>query len=353
MPKEPPYPRGRGWPTTLALEMGRSVQAMNTLLNVADLHVRFPGSGGKLVHALNGISLEIQKGTVVGILGESGSGKSTFAKTLLRMLPKNAELAGGSVAFEGRNLFQLTEHEMNEIRGAQIAMISQEPGLALHPVMKVGDQIAEVLRAHRDWNGRRCKSEAESILERINLGNTGRRMYDAYPHQLSGGQQQRVVIGQALACNPSLIIADEPTASLDPATEAEILDLFRQLRDARKTSLLLITHDPEILRGLADRVAVLYAGRIVEDAPSERIFQSAMHPYAKALLSCLPPAIAERPRGYRFTTIPGSPPSAGGLAEGCSFSPRCAERMTKCENLRPAVQQIAEESRVECFLYDR
>ncbi|MGB2668022.1 MAG: ATP-binding cassette domain-containing protein, partial [Candidatus Acidiferrum sp.] len=164
---------------------------MNTLLNVANLHVRFPGSAEKLVHALNGLSLEIQKGTVVGILGESGSGKSTFAKTLLRMLPKSAEVAGGSVEFEGRNLFQLTEHEMNEIRGAQIAMISQEPGMALNPVMKVGDQIAEVLRAHRDWNGRRCKSEAESILERMKLGHTGRRMYDAYPHQLSGGQQQR------------------------------------------------------------------------------------------------------------------------------------------------------------------
>ncbi|MGB2664093.1 MAG: oligopeptide/dipeptide ABC transporter ATP-binding protein, partial [Candidatus Acidiferrum sp.] len=160
-----------------------------------------------------------------------------------------------------------------------------------------------------------------------------------------------VVIGQALACNPLLIIADEPTASLDPATKAEILDLFRQLRARRKTSLLLITHDPEILRGLADRVNVLYAGRIVEDAPSERIFQNAMHPYAKALLSCLPPA--ERPDGHRFTTIPGSPPSAGGFAEGCSFSPRCAERMTKCESLRPSVQQIEEESRVECFLYDR
>jgi peptide/nickel transport system ATP-binding protein len=326
---------------------------MNTLLNVADLHVRFPGPGEKLIHALNGISLEIQRGTVVGILGESGSGKSTFAKTLLRMLPKNAEAIGGSVEFEGRNLFHLTEREMNQIRGAQIAMISQEPGMALNPVMKVGDQIAEVLRAHRDWNGRRRKSETELILERVNLRNAGRCIYDAYPHQLSGGQQQRVVIGQALACNPSLIIADEPTASLDPAAEAEILDLFRQLRAEQKTSLLLITHDPEILRGLADRVAVLYAGRIVEDARSERFFQNAMHPYAKALLSCLPPAIAGSPQRYRFTTIPGSPPTAGGLVDGCSFSPRCAERMTKCESLRPSVQEIEKESRVECFLYDR
>jgi peptide/nickel transport system ATP-binding protein len=333
------------------LELGCSLNAMKTLLSVTDLHVHFSGSGDEPVHALNGLSLELEKGTVLGILGESGSGKSTLAKTLLRMLPRNAKVAGGSAKFEGRNLFQLREREMNEIRGAQIAMVSQEPGMALNPVIKVGDQITEVLRAHRNWSGRQCKLEAESILERVNLRDGERRMYDTYPHQLSGGQQQRVLIGQALACNPSLIIADEPTASLDTVTEAEILDLFRRLRAERKTSLLLITHDPEILRGLADRVAVLYAGRIVEEAPAERIFQKAMHPYAKALLTCLPPALAERSDRYRFTTIPGSPPT-GRLAEGCSFSPRCAERLTKCERLCPSIQEVEEQSRVECFLYD-
>jgi peptide/nickel transport system ATP-binding protein len=326
---------------------------MTTLLTVDDLHVRFCEPGGKVIHALNGVNLQLAEGTTLGVLGESGSGKSTLARALLRMLPKNAEVFGGMVRFEGRNLGQLTEREMTEIRGARIAMISQEPGMALNPVMKVGDQIAEVLRAHRDWNGRRRRSEAESLLERVNLRSTGtRRMYDAYQHQLSGGQQQRAVIAQALACNPPLIIADEPTASLDTNTENEILDLFRTFKAERKTSLVLITHNPAILPDLADRVAVLYAGRIVEDARSGEFFEEPKHPYAQALLSCMPPAIAERTRGYRFTTIAGSPPDPERLAEGCSFSPRCAERMNKCETLRPAAREMSEESRVECFLYD-
>jgi oligopeptide/dipeptide ABC transporter ATP-binding protein len=326
---------------------------MTALLIVKDLHVRFSEPGGKVISALNGVNLQLREGTMLGVLGESGSGKSTLAQTLLRTLPKNSQVVSGAVEFQGKNLGQLTEREMNKIRGAQIAMISQEPGLALNPVMKVGDQITEVLRAHHEWNGRRCRSEAESLLEKVNLQSVKRRMYDAYPHQLSGGQQQRVVIAQALACNPSLIIADEPTASLDYSTEKEILELFRWLKAERKASLILITHDPAILPSLVDRVAVLYAGRIVEDAPSERIFQNAMHPYAKALLSCMPPAITERAHGYRFTTIAGTPPDPARLSEGCSFAPRCAERMTKCQNLRPSAQELAEESRVECFLYDR
>jgi oligopeptide/dipeptide ABC transporter ATP-binding protein len=326
---------------------------MSALLILDDLHVRYSRPDGKVVNALNGISLQLPEGATLGILGESGCGKSTFAKTLLRALPKSAQVTHGVIEFEGKNLLNLAERQMNEIRGSRIAMISQEPGLALNPVIKVGDQITEVLRAHRDWNGRRRRSEAEALLELVNLGGTGRRMYDAYPHQLSGGQQQRVVIAQALACHPALIVADEPTASLDSTTEAEILEIFRQLKSERKTSLLLITHDPAILPGLADRVVVLYAGRVVEDAPCERIFEEAMHPYAKALLACMPPAIAERPSGYRFRTIAGTPPGADWLPEGCSFSPRCEERIEKCQNFRPTAQEMEEEGRVECFLYER
>jgi oligopeptide/dipeptide ABC transporter ATP-binding protein len=325
--------------------------AMSSLLIVDDLRVRFSEPAARVVTALNGVSMRLPEGQVLGLLGESGSGKSTLAKTLLRMLPNHSQVSGG-VEFEGRSLLELKERDMNQIRGARIAMISQEPGLALNPVMKVGDQIAEVLRAHRAWDGLRRRSEAESLLEQVNLSSAERRVYDAYPHQLSGGQQQRVVIAQALACGPSLIIADEPTASLDSDTENEILELFRQLKVARKTSLILITHDPAILPGLADRVAVLYAGRIVEDAPCERILQKPMHPYTKALLACVPPAIADQPSGYRLTTIAGSPPRGVGSVPGCSFSPRCSERIPKCQNLRPFAQEMEEERRVECFLYE-
>lgn len=326
---------------------------MNNSLIVDDLHVHFSKPNGTVIKALNGVSLQLGEGTMLGILGESGSGKSTLAKVLLRLLPKNSQIVRGLLSFEGRNLRQLTEREINEIRGVRMAMISQEPGLALNPVMKVGDQIAEVLHAHRKWSSRQCRSEAEALLDRVNLRSTERRVYHAYPHQLSGGQQQRVAIAQALACNPSLIIADEPTASLDSTTEIEILDIFRQLKNERKTSLLLITHDPAILPGIADRVAVFYAGRIVENAPTDRIFETPMHPYVKALFSCMRAPLVQRSRGYRFTTISGNPPNAEALTEGCSFSPRCAERMTKCGNARPSTQEMDEESCVECFLYDR
>jgi oligopeptide/dipeptide ABC transporter ATP-binding protein len=326
---------------------------MAELLIVDDLQVRHRDPRGRMINALNGVSLLLQEGAVLGVLGESGSGKSTLARVLLRMLPKNAEVVHGTVEFEGRNLLGLGKQEMKDIRGGRIAIIPQEPGMALNPVIKVGDQIAEVFRAHRGWSGQRCRSEAESILEQVNLRRAGRRMYDAYPHQLSGGQQQRVVIAQAIACNPSLIIADEPTASLDFSTEAEILGLFRQLKAERKTSLLLITHDPGILPDLADRVAVMYAGRVVEEGPSDKIFRDALHPYAKALLACLPPPVTRRPRGYRLSTIAGAPPDAAEPASGCSFAPRCAESMERCRSVRPVAQAVEEKSRVECFLYDR
>jgi oligopeptide/dipeptide ABC transporter ATP-binding protein len=326
---------------------------MNPLLSVNGLQIHYSGPNGKVSHALHGLNLQLSQGIMLGVLGESGSGKSTLAKALLRTLPQNARLTSGSIGFEGKNLNLLTEREMTGIRGARISMISQEPGLALNPVIKVGTQVAEVLRAHRGWSRQQRRSEAEALLERVNLHSARRRMYDAYPHQLSGGQQQRVVIAQAIACNPSLIIADEPTASLDPASEAEILELFQQLKAERKTSFLLITHDPEILRGLADRIAVLYAGRIVEEAPSEQIFQKAMHPYTQNLLACLPPSVEERPRGFRLPTIAGSPPATDRLPSGCSFSPRCADRFEPCESLGPTKVTTDEEHTVECFLYDR
>ena len=324
---------------------------MEDLLTVEDLRVRFSKQDGRVVHALNGVSLRVGEREAVGILGESGSGKSTLAKSLLRLLGRGAD-ATGIIEFEGRNLEELTEQEMNEIRGARMAMVPQTPGLALNPVMKIGDQVAEVLRAHRDWSRQRCRSEARQLLERVHLSLGGRNLYDAYPHQLSGGQQQRVVIAQAVACGPSLILADEPTAALDSAAESQILDLFRELKAGQKTSIIFITHNPALLEGLADRVAIMYAGRIVEESSCSQIFANALHPYTKDLLACRPSSTAARSERQRLHTIEGAPPDPERLAAGCSFSPRCPQRLEKCDNARPGLRGAEGGSRVECFLYE-
>ena len=326
---------------------------MPPLLRILDLQVQFSGSQGKWVHAVNGVNLQMQRGEVVGLLGESGSGKSTVARTLLRLLPKSAQATARSIEFEGLDLLALAEIKLEKVRGARIAMISQDPGLALNPVRKVGDQVAEVIRAHRDWNWRRCQKEAEALLERVRLNDPDRRMYDAYPHQLSGGQQQRVAIAQAVSCQPALVIADEPTASLDSSIEREIMLLLGELKTEQNMSLLMITHNPTILRGLASRVAVMYGGRVVEEGTLNRVFQEPQHPYTKALLACVPPAPGERKLipGMRLPTIEGSSPDSEAVPTGCSFAPRCAQRMQKCELQRPVPVLTEDVRQVECFLY--
>lgn len=326
---------------------------MPPLLKVLGLRVDFVESPLKRVHAVNGASLNIEPGEVLGVLGESGSGKSTIAKASMRLLPKHAEITEGGIEFEGRDLFHLKEREMEELRGARIAIVPQEPGLTLNPVMKAGDQIAEVIRAHRDWSWKRCRQEVEILLERVHLRSSDRHMYDTYPHQLSGGQQQRVAIAQALACQPALVIADEPTASLDSETEEEILKLLCELRAEQKMSLLLITHDPKILTGLADRVAVMYGGRVVEEGRLDEVFREPRHPYTKALLACAPPApreCASRP-GMRLATIEGSAPDPELVPAGCVFAPRCAARLNRCESHAPSSIALEDARRVECFLY--
>jgi oligopeptide/dipeptide ABC transporter ATP-binding protein len=302
---------------------------------------------------VNGASLDLWPGEVLGILGESGCGKSTVAKASLRLLPKCAEITGGGIEFEGRDLFQLKERQMEELRGARMAMVPQQPGLALNPVMKAGDQIAEVLRAHRDWSWKRCCQEADTLLGRVYLQSSERRIYDAYPHQLSGGQQQRVAIAQALACRPALVIADEPTASLDSETEEDILNLLRELKAELTMSLLLITHDPKILVGLADRVAVMYGGRIVEEGKLEQVFREPCHPYTKALLACIPPTPEEylRNPGSRLPTIEGSAPDPELIPAGCVFAPRCPNRLKQCESRAPSSVALEDSRQVECFLY--
>jgi oligopeptide/dipeptide ABC transporter ATP-binding protein len=248
-------------------------------------------------------------------------------------------------------LLALKERELERFRGAEIALIFQEPSLALHPMKRVGDQVADVLRVHRRWDRQRCRNEARAALEEVALGDS-ERIFRAYPHQLSGGQRQRVVIALALACKPALVIADEPTASLDTTTQAEILDLFRELKQRHRLAVLLITHNPAILAGLADRVLVMYAGKIIEEGSFEQVIHDPLHPYTRALIQSLPARMGESAALKQpLPVIAGSPPDPAFSLPGCAFEPRCSVRMDVCcarDPLPVSPQRLRE---VRCFHY--
>jgi ABC-type glutathione transport system ATPase component len=256
---------------------------MEELLQVRHLSVQYRPGEAEKHEAVAGISFNVAPGEVVGLMGESGCGKSTTALALLGLLDERNCAVSGSVKLRGQELLSMDEHSLEKIRGAHISLVSQEPGIALSPVLCVGDQVAEVLRAHRNWSGKQYRPEAESWLARVGLAPTN-RFYSAFAHQLSGGQLQRVVLAQALACQPELVIADEPTASLDARNQAEFLALLQNLKEQLGISVLLISHSPEIQVALADRVLVMNAGRIVEEGTFGDLYQNASHPYTQALL---------------------------------------------------------------------
>ena len=290
----------------------------------------------------------MRSGETLGVLGESGSGKSTLALALPRLLPGNAEIQKGGILFEGKDLLRAEPRALERIRGARIALIFQEPSLALHPTIRIGGQIADVLAAHESLSSGALRRRALQLLAEVFPGDP-ERIADSYPHQLSGGQQQRVLIAQAIACGPSLIVADEPTASLDPTTQQDIIGLFRTLRDKFNLSLILITHSPALLVGLADRVLVLYAGKVVEIGPTEQILTLPQHPYTLALLQSVPePA---KGRKSRLPVIPGEAPNLAALANGCRFAARCADRMELCTKREPAAVAVSEAHAVACFKY--
>ena len=272
---------------------------MNSLLQVDNLSVAFTPHGGSEVPALKGISLEVMPGEAVGILGESGSGKTTLALSILGLLPQNSRVSG-SIRYRGRELVELDESQLREIRGAAISIVFQEPGLSLHPTLCVGEQVAAVVRAHWDLGQRRCRKEAKSILAQVRLQDVP-RVYAAYPHQLSAGQRQRVAIAQALACRPSLLLADEPTAALDSTVQAEILTLLSQLNEQLGIAIVLISHNPSVLAKLVHRLFVMYAGCVVEEGPIYKVFETPAHAYTRALLRCIPhpPRPDRRSTGFR------------------------------------------------------
>jgi oligopeptide/dipeptide ABC transporter ATP-binding protein len=315
-----------------------------TLLEVANLTTGF-SIDGRTVLAVHDVGFSVRQGETLALVGESGSGKSVTALSIMRLVPPPGRILRGSIRFQGHDLMALSESEMRALRGARIALIYQEPMTALNPVFTIGDQIAETLVEHgrADWSA--ARTQAIALLDAVKIADAARRARD-YPHQLSGGQRQRVMIAMALACRPALVIADEPTTALDVTIQAEILDLLREMKAAFGLSLLLITHDLGVVAEMADRVTVMYAGRIVEEAPVAAFLQSPQHPYSRGLLASLP-------RGARrLQAIEGTVPSPGHLPPGCAFEPRCPERLDACRAAVPVLSPLGQDRSARCIRLD-
>ena len=315
------------------------------LLSVEGLRTTFDTAAGPLA-AANEVSFSIARGETLGLVGESGSGKSVTAFSIIRLVQPPGRVTAGRVVFQGRDLLSLPEEDMRQVRGAGIGFVFQEPMAALNPVMRVGAHIAEALRVHGLASRTEARSRAVDLLRAVQIADAERRV-DDYPHQLSGGMRQRVMMAIALACRPPLVIADEPTTALDVTVQAQILDLLRDMKREFGISLLLITHDLGVIAETADRVAIMYAGRIVEQGPVRTIFRSPAHPYTRGLLASIPGGAA----GSRLKAIEGTVPNLALLPPGCSFAPRCSERMPHCTTAFPPETGLGDAHMVRCYLY--
>ncbi len=303
------------------------------MLSVQDLKVYF-FSDERVARAVDGVSYEIRKGETVCLVGESGCGKTVSALAILRILPMPpGRIVGGSILFKSQNLLDLNEEGMQKVRGKQIAMIFQEPMTSLNPVFTIGDQIGEAIAIHEKLGDEELKRRCLQLLRDVGIPSSEERLND-YPHQLSGGQRQRVMIAMALACNPDLVIADEPTTALDVTIQAQILGLFRELKKVRNMSLLYITHDLGVVSKIADRVYVMYAGVIAEQGDTGDIFREPKHPYTQGLLASLP---SRAKRGKALHSIPGTVPNPAYKPTGCPFHPRCPHAIDPCRSLYPAL----------------
>jgi oligopeptide/dipeptide ABC transporter ATP-binding protein len=326
---------------------------MAPVLEIQDLHVSYQSREGVLHPALAGVRFGLMPGEIMGVLGESGSGKSTLAGSVVRLLPPNGHINRGSVHFEGKDLLRAKPAELQQIRGARISLIFQEPSLALHPTMRAGEQVRQVLVAH--WSpGRSAPNDRIRQVFALLFPEEADRISLCYPHQLSGGQRQRVLMAQAIACGPSVVIADEPTASLDTVTQMEILGVFQTLREKLGLAMIFITHNPALLSGFADRVLVLYAGQIAECGPAEAVLASPRHPYTKALFQSIP-EVSGRLGNSRKTKLPvilGESARSSLPARGCPFEPRCPERMDICREREPAAVNLSASHTVSCFKYE-
>jgi peptide/nickel transport system ATP-binding protein len=320
---------------------------MTALLEVSGLRTSFRLEGGGEFAAVDGISFSVQPGRTLGIVGESGCGKSVTSLSIMGLLPKGqGRISGGSVHFEGRDLAILAPEEMRALRGDRMAMIFQEPMTSLNPAFTIGDQLVEGIRVHRNVGAEEARAHAIEMLRRVRIPSPERRI-DEYPHQLSGGMRQRVMIAMALACEPKLLIADEPTTALDVTIQAQVLDLMRTLREETGTAIILITHDLGVVAELADEVVVMYSGLIVERAPVARLFDHPQHPYTIGLLGSIPSLHLEQ---QRLHAIDGQVPTPMTQVRGCRFAPRCPFAVQRCRDEPPPLVDLGHGQEAACWL---
>jgi oligopeptide transport system ATP-binding protein len=326
------------------------VAAVNgeAVLRVDDLRISFGTYAGE-VQAVRGATFDLRRGETLAIVGESGSGKSVAARSIMRLNPEtNTIVRGGEIVFEGEDLLKLSEKRMLDIRGPKIAMVFQDPMTSLDPTMRVGRQITESLKQHLGMSGRRAAERAVELLELVGIPNAEERLKQ-YPHQFSGGMRQRVVIAIALACDPQVLIADEPTTALDVTIQAQILELLRELQERLGMSIVLITHDLGVVASTAHRIAVMYGGKIIETGTVREIFYNPKMPYTWGLLASIPLPTADR--SQELIPIPGTPPDATDPPKGCPFAARCAYAMRICEDEMPGYTTFSDEHRAACWLH--
>ena len=316
---------------------------MTALLDVQDLTIRFHTPDGE-VTAADRIGFHIDRGETVGLVGESGSGKSQTVLAIMGLLARNGR-ASGAASLDGKDLLTLSAAELNAVRGVDVAMIFQDPMTALNPYLKIARQMGEVLIEHQGADAASARKKSIELLDLVGIPDAGNRI-DLYPHEFSGGMRQRVMIAMALLCEPKLLIADEPTTALDVTVQAQILELMRDLKRERDMAMLLITHDLGVIAGLADRVLVMYGGRIVEEGPVDPVFAAPAHPYTAGLLGSSPRLDEAMPDELR--TIPGQPPNLQALPRGCAFAPRCERRFDRCLAEKPMLQTVGEMRRKAC-----
>lgn len=320
--------------------------SQNALLQVEDLKTYFYADD-HIIKAVDGIDLHIKKGETLALVGESGCGKSITSLSVMGLVPQpKGKIAGGSIQFDGKELLKLSENQMTKVRGNDIAMIFQEPMTSLNPVLKIGDQIMEPLIEHKKISKEEARKRAIELLKLVGFPRA-EQIIDEYPHQLSGGMRQRVMIAMGMTCNPKLLIADEPTTALDVTIQAQILELMKSLKNKFETSILLITHDLGVVAEMADRVMVMYAGKIVEEGDVETIYENPQHPYTKGLLASIPSLDTEKERLY---SIQGNVPSPGNMPTGCRFAPRCEYVTELCHQSVPPLVETGPGHRVRCIL---